>query len=95
MKQIFTLFLILSSFYVYAQKTGSVSGRVIQSKDKKPIDYASIAIKNLSDSSMVGAISTTEDGKFVFKNLKPGNYKLYAAFLGLKNTTKDFTIAAD
>jgi len=95
MKQIFTLFLILSSFYVYAQKTGSVSGRVIQSKDKKPIDYASLAVKNLSDSSMVGAVSTTEDGKFVFKNLKPGNYRLYAAFLGLKNTTRDFTIAAD
>ncbi len=95
MKQIFTLFLILSSFFVYAQKTGSVSGRVIQSKDKKPVDYASIAIKNLGDSSMVGAISTTEDGKFIFKGLQPGNYRLYAAFLGLKNTTKDFTIAAD
>ena len=95
MKQIFTLLLILSSFYVYAQKTGSVSGRVIQSKDKKPIDYASIAVKNLTDSSMVGAVSTTEDGKFIFKNLNPGTYRLYAAFLGLKNITKDFTIAAD
>ncbi|SDG17980.1 Outer membrane receptor proteins, mostly Fe transport [Pedobacter terrae] len=92
MKQIFTLFLIFLSFYVYAQKTGSVSGRVIQSKDKKPIDYASLAIKKLSDSSMVGAVSTSEDGKFVFKNLKSGSYRLYAAFLGLKNATKDFTI---
>ena len=67
MKQIFTLLLILSSFYVSAQKTGSVSGRVIQSKDKKPIDYASLAVRNLTDSSMVGAVSTSEDGKFVFK----------------------------
>jgi len=95
MKQIFTFLLILSSFYAYAQKTGSVSGRVIQSKDKKPIDYASLAVRNLADSSMVGAVSTTEDGKFVFKNLKPGTYRLYAAFLGLKNTTKDFTISTD
>lgn len=95
MKQIFTLLFILSSFFAYAQKTGSVSGRVIQSKDKKPIDYASIAVKNLTDSSMVGAVSTTEDGKFVLSGLKPGSYRLYAAFLGLKNTTKDFTITAD
>ncbi|MGM9479083.1 outer membrane beta-barrel protein [Pedobacter sp. GSP4] len=95
MKQIFTLILLLSSFFVYAQKTGSVSGRVIQSKDKKPIDYASLAVKNLSDSSMVGAVSTTEDGKFVFRNLKPGTYRVYAAFLGLKNTTKDFTITTE
>lgn len=95
MKPIFTLLFVLCSYFVYAQKNGSVSGRVLQSKDKKPIDYASLAVKNLSDSSMVGAMSTTEDGKFVFKDLKPGHYRVYAAFLGLKNTTKDFTITAD
>jgi len=95
MKQIFTLLFVLCSYFVYAQKNGSVSGRVLQSKDKKPIDYASLAVKNLSDSSMVGAMSTTEDGKFVFKDLKPGSYRVYAAFLGLKNTTKDFTITTE
>jgi len=95
MKQFFTLLLMLSSFITYAQTLGSVSGRVVQSKDKNPIDYASIAIKNLSDSSTVGAISTGEDGKFIFKGLKPGNYRLYAAFLGLKNTNKDFTVTVE
>lgn len=95
MRSIFTLLLLLCSSFIYAQKTGSVSGRVLQSKDKKPIDYASLAVKNLSDSSMVGAMSTTEDGKFLFKELKPGHYRVYAAFLGLKNTTRDFTITAD
>ncbi|QPH38399.1 outer membrane beta-barrel family protein [Pedobacter endophyticus] len=95
MKRIFTLLLLLSSTFVYAQKTGSVSGRIIQSKDKKPLDFASVAIKNLSDSTTVGAMSTTEDGKFAYKGLKPGAYRLYAAFLGLKNSTKDFAITAD
>ena len=95
MKKIFTLLFFLSSTFVYAQKTGSVSGRIIQSKDKKPLDFASVAIKNLSDSTTVGAMSTTEDGKFAYKGLKPGAYRLYAAFLGLKNSTKDFTITAE
>jgi len=95
MRKLFTLFLVLSSYFVNAQNTGAVSGRVLQSKDKKPIDYASIAIKNLSDSSMVGAVSTSEDGQFMVKGLKPGNYRLYAAFLGLKNITKDFSISAE
>lgn len=95
MNKVFTLFLILISSVVYAQKTGSVSGRIIQSKDKTPIDYASIAIKSLKDSSVIGASTTAADGKFVFKNLQPGTYRLYAAFLGLKNSTKDFTILAD
>ncbi|GGI22783.1 collagen-binding protein [Pedobacter mendelii] len=79
--------------FIYAQqKTSAVSGRILQANDKKPVDYASVAIKNLKDSSMVGATTTTADGKFVFKNLKPGVYRLYAAFLGLKNANKDFTI---
>ncbi|MBC6111014.1 carboxypeptidase-like regulatory domain-containing protein [Pedobacter fastidiosus] len=95
MNKVFTLLLILISSVVYAQKTGSVSGRIIQSKDKTPIDYASIAIKSLKDSSVIGASTTATDGKFVFKNLQPGTYRLYAAFLGLKNSTKDFTILAD
>ncbi|MCZ4224419.1 outer membrane beta-barrel family protein [Pedobacter rhodius] len=96
MKITFTTFLLFSFSFIYAQqKTGSVSGRVLQSKDKKPVDYASVAIKNLNDSSVVGATTTVADGKFVFKNLKPGSYRLYAAFLGLKNANKDFTITAE
>ncbi|WP_131536336.1 outer membrane beta-barrel family protein [Pedobacter nototheniae] len=95
MKKLFTLLLVLSCFVVYAQKTGSVTGRIIQSKDKQPIDYASVALKNMKDSSVVSANTTAADGKFIFKNLLPGNYRLYAAFIGLKNANKDFAITAD
>jgi len=94
MKHLFTLLILLSCFITYAQQTGTVNGRVLQSKDKRPLDYASVAIKNLADSSTVGAMNTGEDGTFSFKGLKPGSYRIYAAFLGLKNTNKDFTISA-
>ena len=95
MKILFTCLLLFSFSLLYAQKTGSVIGRVLQSKDKTPIDYASVAIKSLKDSSVVGSANTVADGKFVFKNLKPGSYRLYAAFLGLKNANKDFVITVD
>lgn len=96
MKILFTCLLLISCSFIYAQqKVGSVSGRVVQSKDKKPIDYASIAVKSLKDSSVIGASTTSEDGKFTFKNLQPGAYRLYAAFLGLKNSNKDFVISIE
>ncbi|KQR72172.1 outer membrane beta-barrel family protein [Pedobacter sp. Leaf176] len=95
MKILFTCFLLFSFSLIYAQKTGSVSGRILQKKDKTPIDYASVAIKNLKDSSVVGATTTVADGKFIFKNLQPGSYRLYAAFIGLKNANKDFVITTD
>ncbi len=95
MKPLFTLLFILLSTLSYAQNIGSITGRVIQSKDKLPLDYASVAIKSLSDSTTVGALNTREDGSFSFKGLKPGSYRIYAAFLGLKNASKDFSISAE
>ena len=95
MRPLFTLLFILLSTLSYAQNIGSITGRVIQSKDKLPLDYASVAIKNLSDSTTVGALNTREDGSFSFKGLKPGSYRIYAAFLGLKNASKDFSISAE
>ncbi|MFC3560009.1 outer membrane beta-barrel family protein [Pedobacter jamesrossensis] len=96
MKLFFTCLLLLTCPFIYAQqKIGSVSGRIIQAKDKKPIDYASIAVKSLKDSSVIGSSTTNEAGKFIFKNLQPGSYRLYAAFLGLKNSNKDFIISID
>ncbi|MFC4212168.1 outer membrane beta-barrel protein [Pedobacter lithocola] len=96
MKILFTCLLLFSYSLIFAQqKIGLVSGRVIQSKDKKAIDYASIVIKNQKDSSIEVSGSTSADGKFSFKNLQPGSYRLYAAYLGLKNVNKDFIISVD
>lgn len=95
MKYFFTLLLLFLCTIGYAQNTGSITGRVIKSKDRKPIDYASIMIKNLADSTTIGAVNTGEDGTFSFKGLKPGSYRIYAAFLGLKNATKEFRVSAE
>ncbi|PST84652.1 hypothetical protein C7T94_00515 [Pedobacter yulinensis] len=96
MKKIITLFLLLCTTLLYAQdKTGAVSGRVMSSKDKKPIDFASVALKNLKDSSIVGANTTGTDGKFIFTKLQPGNYRLFIAFVGLKTINRDFSVQAD
>jgi len=92
MNKVFTLFLFLYCSATFAQNASTVKGRIIETSNKKPIDYASVAIRNLSDSSIVASVNTSADGKFSLKNLKPGKYKIYAAFLGLKTFTRDFTL---
>jgi outer membrane receptor protein involved in Fe transport len=92
-KAIPLLLLLFCGYFAAAQSNGSVSGRIINAKDKTPIDYGSIAVKSLKDSSVVGTISTNKDGSFSISGLTPGSYRLYAAYLGLRNATKEFTIA--
>jgi hypothetical protein len=93
-KSMVIAFLFLSYFANAQTKNGSVTGKIVSVKDKTPIDYASIAVKNLADSSVAGSSNTNTDGSFVISGLAPGSYRLYVAYLGLKSVTKDFLITA-
>ena len=88
------LFFLFCGYFAHAQnKNGSVSGRIINAKDNSPIDYGSIAVKSLKDSSVVGTSNTNKDGSFSIGALPAGSYRLYAAYLGLQTVTKEFTIS--
>jgi len=85
--------LLFCGYIAQAQNTGSISGKVINAKDKKPVDFATIAVKSLKDSSVVASGQTNPDGSFSFKGIAPGKYRIYSAFLGLKTATKDIEVA--
>lgn len=85
--------LLFCGYIAQAQNTGSISGKVINAKDKKPVDFATIAIKSLKDSSVVASGQTNPDGSFSFKAIAPGKYRIYSAFLGLQTATKDVEVA--
>jgi len=85
--------LLFCGYIAQAQNTGSISGKVINAKDKKPVDFATVAVKSLKDSSTVASGQTNPDGSFSFKSIAPGKYRIYSAFLGLKTATKDIEVA--
>lgn len=91
-QSVLIILFIFCGFSALAQNTGAITGKVISAKDKKPVDFASIAVRNLKDSSVVASGTTNPDGTFSFKSIAPGNYRIYAAFLGLKTTTKDVKV---
>ncbi|TDO19479.1 outer membrane beta-barrel family protein [Pedobacter duraquae] len=94
-KSIPLFLLLLAGYFANAQtKNGSVTGRVINAKDKSILDYASVSVKNLRDSSMAGSSNTNQSGVFTISGLAPGTYRLYVAYLGLKTINKDFTVTA-
>ena len=93
-KNLLLIVFLLISVSSFAQtKSGSITGKVVNTKDQTPIDFASVGVKNLQDSSGT-AVNTNHDGTFKIEGLAPGSYRLTVAYLGLKTLNKTFEVTA-
>ncbi len=89
---ILSLLLIGNSFNGQAQTTptqmsekGKVTGVVLRS-DNKPVEFATVTLLKVKDSSLVkGAISDIE-GKYIFEGIAEGQYLVAAANMGMKKS---------
>ncbi len=99
MKKVFlVLVLTISSVIAFGQQynanfkkeelnlSGTIAGKVLDSSTKKPVEYANVSLFNSKDSSIVNGAVTNENGAFIIKNVKPGQYYAKVSFIGY--TTK-------
>ncbi len=61
---------------------GHISGTVVDSLTKSPLDYATISIFPSGSKTPLSGVITDEKGNFKFENMKPGSYKLTVSYLG-------------
>jgi len=94
MKQILTLLmLMIISFAALAQKTGRVSGTVVDGS-QKTIESATIALIKAKDSSEVKFSVADKNGNFVFENLPAGKYLVSITAVGhTKGFSEGFEIS--
>ena len=71
------ILLILGSFISQAQNTGTLSGRVIDSKSLLPLPGATLLVEGTS----IGVI-TDDEGYFIIESLLPQTYNIRASYLG-------------
>jgi hypothetical protein len=77
-------FLFIGLGIALAQDTevqATVMGAVTD-EQKKPLDYATVALFNQADSSLVKSAITDASGKFQFLQIKPGNYYVKSSLMG-------------
>jgi hypothetical protein len=79
------LFLLLLPVGLFAQTT--ISGKVINAADKKPVGYATVFLSN----TMVGT-RTAEDGSFILQNAKSGLYDMVISFVGFQTYHQSITL---
>ena len=66
----------------------TITGKVCNAKDKTPVQFASVALLQLPDSSTLTGVITLTDGGYTLEKIKPGNYFLRASFVGYRSNGK-------
>ncbi|HXI00347.1 MAG TPA: TonB-dependent receptor [Sphingobacteriaceae bacterium] len=98
MKRLYFLSVILFlTSSVYAQVpgggapsvTGRISGTIIDSITKKPVDYAAVAVGKSGSGKNTNGSLTDEKGSFKIDNIAPGAYKVTITFLGYQTKIID------
>jgi len=91
---IFIFFLISAVFNSYGQVGNSfeISGVVIDSASKQPIEYASVAIYKRMDSVLVTGSVTNLKGEFIMKGVPAGKYLIKSNFIGYKTGERNINI---
>lgn len=83
MRIIFCLFLAIIHLSAFAQKTGNITGIVLDSENT-PVEFANVFITSKPDSTRIVSGTVTEStGSFVLTNLPLGEYVIHFQFIGL------------
>lgn len=77
-------YLIFSFFLLTCcSATAQIKGRVLNSADQTPVEYASVALLDANNKIISGVVSN-ERGEFVLVNVASGTYFLEISFIGYK-----------
>ncbi|SHI60561.1 outer membrane beta-barrel family protein [Algibacter luteus] len=99
MRSLFILCAVLFSFFTVQatntdpkdDKTGTISGRVLDATLKEPLPYVNIIIKNDAGKTVTGSI-TLDDGSFIIEKIEEGKVVVSIQYIGYKTVNKNITI---
>lgn len=76
--------ILFSIIFLFISQAGfsQISGKIIDDQDSSPLEYATAALYNQGDNSLVTGVITNTDGFFLIENIKSGLYYLEASFMG-------------
>ena len=92
---IFCLFLFIIHLSAYAQETGSITGKVLDS-ESTPVEFANVFITSKNDSTnIVSGTITDSTGSFALTNLPLGEYVIHFQFIGFVKQKQPVSLSAE
>lgn len=86
MRILLTTFTLLA--FVINSFGQSISGNLIN-ESQEEVAFATVALLNANDSSMVKAMVSNDKGQFAFANVKAGRYQIQSSFVGYEQFNSD------
>ncbi|MFZ0473743.1 MAG: outer membrane beta-barrel family protein [Bacteroidales bacterium] len=71
----------------------NIRGKVCLEEDKSPVPFATVALVQLPDSTMITGVITLTDGGYTLEKVKPGNYFIRVSFVGYETSGKSTVVA--
>ncbi|MDX2190574.1 MAG: TonB-dependent receptor [Bacteroidota bacterium] len=78
----------------YTESSIKVLGRIVDKTSAKPIEYATVSMKSVQDSSLLLGALADEKGNFSFDVNKPGKYIITYSFIGYQPINDTLNILA-
>lgn len=89
-----TWILVCFSTLSFAQKTGKISGNIVDKQ--QAVEFATITLAKMPDSAKVVSFASTDSlGKFSFENIDLGNYLIKISLIGYQSVMKNIVLSAE
>ncbi|RYY37488.1 MAG: TonB-dependent receptor [Sphingobacteriaceae bacterium] len=83
------VFIMLVSAQANAQSTGKITGKLVDGKTKKVIEFATVALFNKADNSPAKAVQSDLQGNFSLNDIAEGTYLLRITSISYNTYTRD------
>ena len=92
-KVLFTLMLMLP-FTLFAQVSGTISGKMIDGENNGPLGFVTVAVTPEGSTTPIAGCTSDDDGKFVVSDLKEGRYTVQFTFVGYMSDSRKVSITS-
>lgn len=86
------IFFTIMAAGAYAQGNSKITGAVIDSLTKKPVEFANVALALPSSPAPIDGTVCDEKGEFTLSKVAAGNYELFISFIGFETKVITVTI---
>lgn len=89
--------LIIAAFFIFSgnlfgQSFSNITGTILDKTSKQPIEFATVQLLQLPDSTVLKTTVTAKNGKFIIEDIESGNYLVRYTFIGYGQTMLPVTV---